>query len=195
MTTAIYVGLLSNEEDMQEQTACLKRWTGQIVEQFRVYDEPQEGSPGKPVAWPRLWNDVLTGSIAKLIVWRMDCLPLTAAETVGVLQHLRKQRIAFLSDCERFNTASATGELAERLLETVIQHDTLQRLERQKASLAEAEVNAPRKPGRPHGSYTKATLVKRAAVKDLLAAGKRVREIADIVGLSTRTIYAILRVS
>jgi DNA invertase Pin-like site-specific DNA recombinase len=59
---------------------------------------------------------VESGKISKIIVYRLDRISRSLSDFLGILEKLKKHRVAFVSSQESFDTASPYGEMIVKLL-------------------------------------------------------------------------------
>jgi len=196
--TALYLRVSSNRQETKSQKADLlahKTASEARGEEVRIFEEKGTGTNYDRKEWQRLWNEVQTGNVARIVVWRLDRLGRLAGQTIQLLDELEKKGVAFFSIRDGFDPSTPAGRLTRNVLASVAQFETEVRSERQRAGIeAVRAANNGVCPwgGRKAGSANKGTAEKVAVVKQLREQGKAIAEISRIVGLGRQSIYRLL---
>ena len=195
MTTAMYIRVSSNRQDTRSQEADLKAWAANAKDDVAWYRDKASGTNYQRDAWQRLDADITAGKITRIVVWRLDRLGRTAAETIGLLDRLDAKRIGFLSLRDGFDPSTPSGRLQRNILASVAQFETEVRRERQAAGIAAARAaNDGKCPwgGRRIGTRITLTKEKEKLAIKLKADGQSVASISRTLGIARKTVYVAL---
>ena len=195
MTTAMYIRVSSNRQDTRSQEADLKAWAVNAKDDVAWYRDKASGTNYQRDAWQRLDADITAGKITRIVVWRLDRLGRTAAETIGLLDRLDAKRIGFLSLRDGFDPSTPSGRLQRNILASVAQFETEVRRERQMAGIAAARAaNDGKCPwgGRRTGTRITLTMEKEKLARKLKAGGQSVASISRTLGIARKTVYVAL---
>ena len=196
MAVAIYLRVSSSQQDTRSQEHDLSSWVsaeqqrGVAVEWFR---DKATGTNFDRADWRRLETAISTGRISRLIVWRLDRLGRTAAETISLLDRLEQMKIGFLSIRDGFDPSTPAGRLQRNILASVAQFESEVRKERQMAGIAAAKCAGKKWGGRKAGCRITLTVEKEILCRTLKTNGESVASIARNLGLSRKTVYEALR--
>jgi DNA invertase Pin-like site-specific DNA recombinase len=197
MFTAIYLRVSSSRQETRSQETDLMAYKTAVEgrgEEVRVYREKRTGTNYDRQEWQRLWGEVQTGQVQRIVVWRLDRLGRLAGATIQLLDDLEAKGVAFLSIRDGFDPSTPAGRLTRNVLASVAQFETEVRSERQRAGIEAArEANGGKCPwgGRKPGP-NKSTLEKIDTVRQLRGQGRTIAEIARVVNLTRQTVYRIL---
>jgi DNA invertase Pin-like site-specific DNA recombinase len=198
MFTAIYMRVSSNQQETRSQEADLLAYKSAVEargEEVRVFREKAPGTNYNRPAWEKLWSAVQTKKVQRIVVWRLDRLGRMAGETIRFLDDLEANGVGFLSIRDGFDPVTPAGRLTRNVLASVAQFETEVRSERQRAGIdARRAENNGKCPwgGRKAGIPNKATQEKIVVVRQLHEQGKKIAEIARIVGVTRQTVYRLL---
>jgi DNA invertase Pin-like site-specific DNA recombinase len=154
----------------------------------------------------RLFTDTLSGAKAErpglsaaleacrlgdtLVVWKLDRLGRSLPHLVETVRALGNRGVGFKRLQEHLDTTTSGGKLIFHLFASLAEFERDLIRERTQAGLAAARARG-RKGGRPKGVNQKKQKAALALKKD---AGRSVREICEIVGISRNTYYKYTRV-
>jgi DNA invertase Pin-like site-specific DNA recombinase len=124
-----------------------------------------------------------------LVVWKLDRLGRSLPHLVETVRELYGRDVGFKSLQEQIDTTTAGGKLIFHIFASLAEFERDLIRERTKAGLAAARARG-RKGGRPKGVDQKKQKAALALKKD---AGRSVREICEIVGISRNTYYKYTR--
>lgn len=192
---AIYLRVSSSSQDLRSQEPDLKRWAAAAALPTVVYREKASGSTMARPGWAKLWGDVVAGSVASVVVWRLDRLGRTASGLATLFDELRARRVDLVSLRDGITgLETASGRLMATILAGVAQYEREVRAERQTAGIAAAKAQGVAF-GRPRGKgrAIKVTDGHRAWIERLKAEKHGVSTIAKLTGLSRQTIYTALK--
>ena len=141
-------------------------------------------------------DDVKTGKIKTIVVWRLDRLGRTAGGLTALFDELKALKVNLISLKDGLDLSTPAGTLMANVLASVAQYETEVRAERIHAGLAVAKANGEslgRKPSADgKGKRIKVTTEQEAIVKRLKDEGQGVSAIARTTGLSRPTVYSII---
>src|SRR5262245_28385223 len=135
---AIYLRCSTDAQSTRSQEADLRSWASQQEATggtVRFYREKASGTNFNRPEWQRLYGDIQTGRIKKLVVWRLDRLGRLAHETIRLLDELEQKGVGFLSIRDGFDPSTPAGRLTRNVLASVAQFETEVRRERQIAGI------------------------------------------------------------
>jgi DNA invertase Pin-like site-specific DNA recombinase len=174
----------------------LRAWAKGQDEPAEFYSERESGTTMNRTEWQRLWRDVLSGRVTKLVCWRIDRLGRTARGLLELRDTLIERRIGFLSLREGLDLETPSGRLMWGIVSSFAQYETEVRSERQRLGIARlrAEGRAYHKTrsGRQVGECPKTTPEVRAAITQMRQAGRSVAEISRVTQLSRQSVYSVL---
>jgi DNA invertase Pin-like site-specific DNA recombinase len=199
--TAIYRRVSSKQQTTLSQGVDLDAYKRQLEANGETVFEYTDKFTGKVMnrpGWERLWADICSGKVNRVVVWRLDRLGRTVSGLSRLFEELiaRKVTLVSLKDCIDLGTAA--GRMMANVLASVAAYETEVRHERQLNGIAVAqqEVKAGRRA--KYGSGRKAGLtidpLVCANIRQMKAAGKPITEIAKVTGLSRPSIYKVLNV-
>lgn len=192
---AIYMRVSSNGQDVASQEPDLKSW------------EQQHGA-GRPVRWYQdtftgttfarpgiegLERDVRAGFVDCIVIWRLDRLGRTAAQTLTFLSQLDDLGVHLISIRDGFDAASATGRLLRTILAGFAEYEREVISERVRAGILAAKARGKRWGGRKPGNRPTLTPARLRVIRALLEAGTPKTEIARQLGMSRSTLYVAMR--
>lgn len=191
--TALYFRKSTDKQTHRSQLAGMNRWVEANPDtQLKEYRDSATGKDMDRPAWNRLWRDVESGKVDRIVVWRLDRLGRTAAGLTTLFETLQERGVSLVSLHEAFDLGTPSGRLMAGVLASVAQFETEVRSERVRAGIQAAKDEGKVWGGRKEGSRNKTTSEKAEAVKALHASGQCVSAIARSVGLSRPTVYSLL---
>ena len=191
---AIYLRVSSNGQDTKSQEPDLKRSAGAQEGTVKWYGI-------RPLA--RRWivpvgqsSDaaIRRGQVSAVVVWRIDRLGRTARGLTALFDDLRERKVNLVSLKDGLDLSTSAGRLMANVLASVAQYETEVRAERVKAGQAVARKQGKRWGGSKAGAHKVVTPTQEQAIRTMRAAGEKITHIAQAVGLSRPTIYAVLSV-
>ena len=198
MFVAIYMRVSSSRQETKSQEADLLAYKAVAEargDEVRVYREKRSGTTFDRPEWQKLWTAVGSGQVQRIVVWRLDRLGRLAGATIQLLDELEAKGVGFLSIRDGFDPSTPAGRLTRNVLASVAQFETEVRSERQRAGIeAKRNKETGKCPwgGRKAGVPNKSTEEKIAVVSQLRDQGKRIAEIARIVGMTRQSVYRLL---
>jgi DNA invertase Pin-like site-specific DNA recombinase len=190
-TIAVYLRVSTASQDVASQEPDLEAWArvhgrGRSV---RWYRDQFTGTTLARPGMQRLEGDIDTGRVGTLVVWRLDRLGRTAGQTISFLDALREAGVRFVSLRDGVDTSSATGRLMRTVVAGFAEYEHEVTSERIRAGIVRARNKGKRWGGKKPGQRYRLTDEKLAAMKDLLAAGKKKAAIARQLGVSRSSVY------
>lgn len=190
---AIYARVSSNHQDIRSQEPDLKLYEEACGDApVRWYVDKASGKTMDRPAWNRLDDDILTGKVSKLVVWRLDRLGRTAAGLTALFEDLQRRGVGFESLRDKIDLETAAGRLMACVLASVAAYENEIRSERIRAGQAAARAQGKRWGGGIKGRRIKVTDEQLIVIRRLHSERMPIAQIARAVGLSRPTIYATL---
>jgi len=188
---AIYVRVSSKSQDQRSQLPDLERWVSSQDEVAVVwYRDKATGKTMDRPAWNKLVKAIDSGSVSKVVVWRLDRLGRTAQGLTALFEHLQDRRVGLFSLRDSLDLSTPAGRLMANVLASVAAYETEVRAERVQAGQAVARQQGKTWGGSKKGRLISVTVEQRNQV--LAMRGDKVARIARTVGLSRPTIYRLL---
>jgi DNA invertase Pin-like site-specific DNA recombinase len=196
MSIAIYLRVSKNNQNTASQKPDLDRWAkgqdGEIV----FYEDKQTGKVMDRPAFNRMMDDIQTGKVKTVVVWRLDRLGRTAKGLTALFEDFAHRKVNLISIKDGLDLSTPAGRMMAGVLASVAQYETEVRAERIQAGLEVAKANGVilgRKPGDGLGKRVKVKAEQETIVRRLRTEGQGVSAIARTTGLSRPTIYSILK--
>jgi DNA invertase Pin-like site-specific DNA recombinase len=188
---AIYLRVSTIGQDVASQEPDLKAWLRLHGRKRPAawYRDTFTGKTFKRPAMQQLEEDIRSGRIGIVVVWRLDRLGRTASETLRFLDDLDASDVGFVSVRDGIDSISAAGRLLRTILAGFAEYEREVISERIQAGVARAKAAGKRWGGKRVGQRSKLTKEKLGALKDLLAAGKKKTAIARQLGISRASVY------
>jgi DNA invertase Pin-like site-specific DNA recombinase len=196
MTTALYCRVSTvDKQDWESQEKVLQEWAESQPGPFRWYKDKASGKDFDRQAFTQLLTDVRKGKVSRIVVAALDRL---GRDTVGLLQlvrELKERRVGLLSLREGFDPFTPMGEFVLTCMAAMA------KLEREHIRLRILSgIAAKRDPrtgkrgwgGRKEGTRIKVTVAKEKAIQSMVSQGLPKTEIAQVLGLTRRTVYRVL---
>lgn len=200
MATAIYKRVSSKQQDTQAQSVDLDAYQRQAEakgETVLVYSDKFTGKTMSRPGWEKLWRDVCSGKVDRIVIWRLDRLGRTVSGLSSLFEQLIARKVSLVSLRDGLDLATPAGRLMAHVLASVAVYETEVRQERQLNGIAAAQKEIRDGKREKYGSGRKAGLTIDAVVQEnikaMKTAGKSVVEIAAVTRLSRPTIYRVLR--
>jgi len=135
--------------------------------------------------WARLYPRLCRGDT--IIVWRLDRITRRLRDLIDFLAWLDKSEIGLVSLHDPIDTRSASGRLVSHVFGALAEFERAQTLERINAGITAARARGVRF-GRPAAL----SLSQAAVIRELHAAGKTMRELADFAAVGRSTIKQVV---
>jgi DNA invertase Pin-like site-specific DNA recombinase len=192
VTTAIYLRVSSQSQDIRSQEPDLQTWAKAQDEDVRWFKDKATGTNMDRPGLDKLLAEARAGQINKVVVWRLDRLGRTARGLLALLDELQALNVSFVSLREGIDLNTPAGRLMLVVLAGVSQYETEVRRERQLCGIAKAKAEGKRWGGRKVGTRISLTTEKEALIRQLHAQGQAIAAIARLVGLSRKSVYKAL---
>lgn len=148
----------------------------------RVFTDHASGATSSRPALDELLGMVRRGDT--LVIWRLDRLGRSLRHLLEVVGDLEQRGVALRSLTESIDTASPSGRLTFHVFGAMAQFERDLIRERTKAGLVAARAR-----GRVGGRPTVWTPEKREQARRMLAEGKTVATVAEVLGVSRASVY------
>ncbi len=191
--TAVYLRLGGRSRAAADQLGDLTRWAEAQPDPVSRYRDHFVGTTGERPDFARLVRDVEARSVARIVVWRLDRLGLTAAGLTVLFADLRRKDVALLSLKDRWELTRSEGRLVARAIASVAVYEREPRSGPILASQAAARGRGVRWGGSAKGWRWKVTDEQQVLIPRLWREGQGVSALARATGLSRKTVYRVLR--
>lgn len=191
---AIYMRVSSNGQDVASQEPDLKAWELQNAagRPVRWYQDTFTGTTFARPGIEDLEQDARTGLVDCIVIWRLDRLGRTAAQTLSFLSQLDDLGVHLISIRDGFDASSATGRLLRTILAGFAEYEREVISERVRAGIFAAKAQGKRWGGRKLGNRPTLTPARLKVIRTLLDAGTTKVEIARQLGISRSSVYESL---
>ncbi|PSR56710.1 resolvase [Adhaeribacter arboris] len=156
-----------------------------------VFQEKKSGKNKERPELEKLLSQLRSGDT--VVVWKLDRLGRSLRDLIDLVAEFQKRGIDFVSLQDGINTATSTGRFTFNIFASLAEFEREIIKERTKAGLVAARARG-RKGGRSAG-LTHEAMEKAKSATVLVASGKRVEEIARILGISRATCYRYLQLT
>jgi DNA invertase Pin-like site-specific DNA recombinase len=197
MSIAIYMRVSKGRgQDTASQKPDLDRWAAAQSEPCKFYTDASTGKTMDRPGFNRLLEDIQTGKVKTIVVWRLDRLGRTAKGLTALFDDLQAAKVNLVSLKDGLDLATPAGRLMANVLASVAAYETEVRAERIFAGLAVAKQNGVvlgRKPTPDgKGKRLKVKPEQEAMILRLKAEGAKIAAIARATNLSRPTVYGII---
>ncbi len=188
---AIYVRVSSSGQDVASQEPDLHAWECEHADGRQVlwYRDTFTGATFARPGIEALERDARAGLVDCIVVWRLDRLGRTAAQTLSFLSQLDELGVELISIRDGFDAGSATGRLLRTILAGFAEYEREVISERVRAGILAAKAQGKRWGGRKPGLRPTLTPARLQVIEALLDAGTAKTEIARQLGISRSTVY------
>ena len=191
--TAIYLRVSSKQQNHASQLPDLERWSAANDGPVEWYKDKFTGKTMLRPGMDSLMDDLRTGKIGRIVVWRLDRLGRTTRGLCQLFDELNEKKVDLVSLRDGFSLASPAGRLHARIIASVAEYENEIRAERVAAGQAVAKRKGKTWGGSKKGWRWKVSDEQMAAICEMRAAGKKIAHIARVTGLSRPTIYRVLQ--
>jgi DNA invertase Pin-like site-specific DNA recombinase len=188
----IYVRVSTDKQVTASQEHDLRQWAKTQRERVRWFRDHGSGKTFERDGWKKLDAQIARGAIQRLVVWRLDRLGREAGAVISLLDDLDRQGVAFLSLRDGFDPSTPAGRLTRNVLCSVAQFETEVRSDRVRAGIAAARARGKCWGGRKPGTRITLTPKVVAAVKRMKHDGKTSTEVAELLHISRKSVWAIV---
>lgn len=194
-TVAAYVRISGADQNYDLQRDALSRWAQANGVELAWYSDAFTGRTMDRPGWQRLWRQVETGKISKIVCWKLDRLGRTASGLARLFEEMLERGIGFQSLTEGIDLATASGRLTAHILASVSEYEREVRSERQRAGIESARRRNDGKCPWGGSEPRQPKKLKPEQVEHIHRAnaeGQGVTAIARTVGCSRQTVYRVL---
>lgn len=191
---AVYLRVSTTGQDTASQEPDLKAWVRLHGRRRSAlwYRDRFTGTTLNRPGMRDLEEDIRSGRIDTLLVWRLDRLGRTAGQTITFLDELQGAGVRFVSLRDGVDTSSASGRLLRTILAGFAEYEREVISERIRAGIAKAKAAGKRWGGKKAGNRYKLTPEKLKAMRELLRAGHKKAAVARQLGISRASVYRSL---
>lgn len=191
---AVYLRVSSQRQDTRSQEPDLERWVEAYADGRPVtwYRDKASGRTMDRPGWNRLEQDVDTGRVDTILVWRLDRLGRTASGLVTLFEKLARLGVGLVSIRDGVDLTTPAGRLIANVIASVACYENEVRGERIRAAQDAARASGKRWGGSTKGRRLKVTDEQVCAIRRLRNEGVAVAAIARTTGLSRPTVYRLL---
>jgi DNA invertase Pin-like site-specific DNA recombinase len=194
MKTAYYLRVSSKTQDTKSQEADMTAHAEKEADAV-FYKDKFTGKVMNRPGWDKLWQDVLSGKVSKIVIWRLDRLGRTVSGLSRLFEELQARKIGLVSIRDGLDLNTAAGRLMAHVLASVAVYELEVKSERQLEGIeAVRKANGGKCTwgGRKKGTRIKVTEEVEAAIWTMREAGKTISEIARVVKVTRPTVYSTL---
>lgn len=192
---AVYVRVSSKDQKTASQEPDLERWLAAYAADTDVYwyRDKFTGRVMERPGWTELERQIASGSVSKIVCWRLDRLGRTASGLTALFDRLNELKIGLVSVREGFDLTTPGGRLLANIMASVAAYETEVRLERVVAGIEAARAKGKRWGGSKRGRILRRTKKKRTMIAELRKLGYSIRDIAAAVDLSAWSVAKTLK--
>jgi DNA invertase Pin-like site-specific DNA recombinase len=193
--TAYYLRVSSKTQDTESQEADMRAHAAKAKD-AKFYRDKFTGKAISRPDWDRLWSDVCSGKVDRIVVWRLDRLGRTVSGLSKLFEELQDRKVGLVSLRDGLDLNTPAGRLMAHVLASVAAYELEVKTERQAAGIEAArQANGGKCPwgGRKPGTRVKVTTEVQSAIRNMKQAGRPIAEIARVCGLTRPTVYGALR--
>jgi DNA invertase Pin-like site-specific DNA recombinase len=186
----VYIRVSSHSQKGDSQQAALRQWLanhGHALATVRWYEDTETGKNLQRAGFQALQADIFRGEVKMVVVWKLDRLARSLREGVNVIADWCQREIRVVAVTQQIDLSGTVGHLMASLLFGIAEMELQHIKERQAAGIAVAKAKGKysgRKKGTPKSNPQRA--------KVLQAKGLRVKEIAQALNVSERTVFRYL---
>ena len=191
----VYCRCSTEDQDLKSQMHEIGKWLKSQDETVEWYeDEGYSGLTLNRPGWTRLVTDLRPGD--KLVCYAVDRVCRDLMHFLTVVRQLQARKVTFFSLREAVDISTPFGEAMLEILAVFGKLETRIRQSRQRSGIeARRDPETKRCPwgGRKPGTRVKVTVEKEDHIVKIYTEGQSVAAIARLVGLTRKTVYAILK--
>lgn len=189
MTIACYV----RESKHDGQRAEIQRWLdGKHIQQCQVawYADKENGATIERSAFDRLQKDILSGKVKTVVLWKLDRLSRRLMDGINIIASWGESGAKIVVVTQQIEIYGAASRMVAALLRGLAEIEAEYRHEQQKAG-----IDAARQKGVYVGRKRGTTKRPTERARELYDKGQTAAEIAQILGVSQRTVFRYLDLS
>lgn len=190
---AIYIRVSSKSQDQRSQISDLEKWASTQDGEIVWYRDKFTGKTMDRPSWNKLVMAMESGTVSKVVCWRLDRLGRTAKGLTALFDDLISKKIGLFSLRDCLDLSTPAGRLMANVLASVAAYETEVRAERVLAGQAVARENGKTWGGSKAGRQITVSDEQKSQV--LSMQGEKIAKIARTVGLTRPTVYRLIRQS
>jgi DNA invertase Pin-like site-specific DNA recombinase len=187
---ACYCRVSSRRQTHESQRAEIQRWLRQNrIRARRVvwFEDTETGRSLKRPAFERLQQEIFTGKVEMVVIWKLDRLSRRQRDGINLLADWCDRGVRIVVVTQQIDLSGPVGRLVASVLFGLAEIEQEFRRERQAAGIAVAKRKGIYR-GRTRGT----TKAKPARARALRARGLTTPEIANALKISPRTVFRYL---
>jgi len=122
MRTAYYLRVSSKTQDTKSQEADMKAHAAK-TNKPAFYKDKFTGKAMSRPGWDRLWADVCTARINRIVVWRLDRLGRTVSGLSKLFEELQERKVGLVSLRDGLDLNTPAGRLMAHVLASVAAYE------------------------------------------------------------------------
>lgn len=190
MQVACYVRVSTVGQNEESQLTELRTFCSNHGWEPIFFVDKSTGTNLERPALAAMEAELFKGTFDTVLVYKIDRLSRSLTDGINLLSQWLGKGIRFISASQRFDFSGAIGKMLASVLLSIGEMENEMRRERQSIGIQNAKAKGVYK-GRASGS----TKEEPARAKRLRAEGKRLTEIAAIMGISNSTTQRYLKTS
>ena len=192
--TAIYIRVSTTQQKFDSQMDDLKRYIEHHKPvKVKWFKDKFTGKTMERKGFNALYQDLLKGKLKEIIVWRLDRLGRTASGLTKLFDELPQYNCNLVSLKDSLDLSTPAGRLNANIIASVAHYETEVRGERIRSGMEAARRNGKQVGGSLKGKRKGKVADKVKTVLALLDQGMSKAEISRTLGISTPTIYSIIK--
>ena len=120
---AIYVRVSSKQQKHASQLPDLEHWADGQDAPVKWYKDKASGKSMDREKWNKLDDDIRSGKVSTVVVWRLDRLGRTASGLTALFDDLQQRKINLVSIKDGLDLATPAGRLMANVLASVAQYE------------------------------------------------------------------------
>jgi DNA invertase Pin-like site-specific DNA recombinase len=187
---AIYLRVSTADQRTRSQRAEVERWLaghGHDLADVQVYEDHESGATLARPGFEAFKAAVFAGEVSTLVVWRLDRLSRSLRDGINLLAELQDRGVRVVAVAQQLDLSGPVGKMLAAVLFGLAEIEREAIRERQAAG-----IRAARGRGVYQGRQLGATKGKPERARELRERGLGRTEIAQALGVSSRTVSRYL---
>jgi DNA invertase Pin-like site-specific DNA recombinase len=184
---ACYCRVSSARQKTDSQKPEIKHWLdGNRIDPSTVgwFEDKETGKTLKRPVFDRLQKAIVTGTVTTLVVWKLNRISRGQRDGVNLLADWCERGVRVVAVTQQIDLSGTVGRMVASVLFGLAEIESEYRRERQAAGISVA-----RRRGVYRGRKKGTTKAKPARARQLRDQGLSVREIANALAVSPRTVF------